>query len=628
MSYPISIYKVILVTKLIFLIMVTKENAIHRSKLLNVLWDIQRKRRFISRDDMKKISKEFNISMIELEGVISFYHFFHLSNAGKYTIYLNCSTISQHKDYQAVKKTFQDELGILIGNVTKDNLFGFFKTSCIGLSDQETSALINGHPFTNLTPEKVQTIISKLRNGHSVESLSNDPKNNIQYTPKDEAKTIFFKTYSKGKGLSKLATLTPDEVIQLITKSKLSGRGGAFFPTGMKWEMCRNNKSDQKYIICNADEGEPGTFKDRVLMNKYPGLLIEGMAIAGYAVGAHDGIIYLRAEYLYLKESIEKTIKEFEESGLLGKNILGINNFDFTVHIQMGAGAYICGEETALIASMEGKRGEPSTKEYFPVEKGFLGKPTVVNNVETLCAVPRILEMGLDNYLSIGTKETPGTKLLSVSGDCKKLGVYEIEWGMKLRDFLSLIEAEDPYMVLFNGFSGECLSKVDFDREISGENLLAEHIQFNFKDPIEYSRKMSGVGLRSGGSIMVFNKSRNLIGILKNITKFFVAESCGICVPCRTGNFLLNKKINKIIFGHADIKDLEQIKEWSTIIKQSSRCGLGKTSTNCLLTALLKFPEEFKKYLTAESNFNHSFNIENAVENYNTIIQEIESTYE
>jgi len=599
-----------------------------RTSLMNILWDIQRKRRFINHDDMTKISKEFNISRMELEGVISFYHFFHRTDSGKYTIYLNCSTISKLHHYQEVKRAFEDELGIKIGNVTNDKLFGLYKTSCIGLSDQESSALINFHPFTNLTPGKVKTIVSELKKGRSLESLSDTPKDNIQYSPKEDDKTIFFKDYKKGKGLSKLKSLKPEEVIDLVIKSKLSGRGGAFFPTGMKWQFCRNNESDQKYIICNADEGEPGTFKDRVLLNKYPGLILEGMIIAGYAVGATEGTIYLRGEYLYLRDNIEKVIKEFDQAGLLGKDILGIKGFDFKVNIHLGAGAYICGEETALIASMEGKRGEPTNKEFFPVEKGFLGKPTVVNNVETLCAVPRILEMGLEKYLKIGTKATPGTKLLSVSGDCKKPGVYEIEWGMKLKDFLHLIEAKDPRIVLFNGFAGECLSEVDFDREISGENLLAEHIQFAFKDPIEYSRKMSGVGLRSGGSFMVFNKKRDLISILKNITKFFVAESCGLCVPCRTGNFLLNKKINKIMFGHAEKKDMEEIREWSHIIKQSSRCGLGKTSTNCLLTAMLKFPEEFEKSLNAESDFNHSFNIENAVDNYDSIIQEIESTYE
>ncbi len=598
-----------------------------RTSLMNILWDIQKKRRYISHDDKTKIAKEFNISRMELEGVISFYHFFHRKHAGKYTIYLNCSTISKLHSYQEVKEAFEEALDIKIGNVTNDNLFGLFKTSCLGLSDQETSALINFHAFTNLTPKKVKNIVSKLKQGHSVESLSNYPKNNIQYKPKED-KTVFFKAYKKGNALKKLKEIKSDRVIEIVKDSKLAGRGGAFFPTGIKWQFCRDNKSDKKYIICNADEGEPGTFKDRVLLNKLPGLVIEGMAIAGYAVGATEGIIYLRAEYFYLKEKIEETIKDFNKRGFLGKDILGIKGFDFKVDIHMGAGAYVCGEETALIASMEGKRGEPTTKEFFPVEKGFLGKPTIVNNVETLCAVPRILEMGLEKYLTIGTNATHGTKLLSVSGDCNKPGVYEIEWGMKLKDFLDLIEAKDPHYILFNGFAGEFLSSVDFDREISGENLLAEHIQFTFKDPIEYSRKMSGVGLRSGGSFMVFNSKRDLLSILKNITKFFVAESCGICVPCRTGNFLLNKKINKIMLNHADQHDLDEIKDWSTIIKQSSRCGLGKTSTNSLLTAMLKFPEEFKKHLLSESDVNHAFDLDKAVEDYDSIIHEIENTYE
>jgi [NiFe] hydrogenase diaphorase moiety large subunit len=607
--------------------MMTKETTLQKSDLMNILWDIQKKRRYISHDDKTKIATKFNMSRMELEGVISFYHFFHRKHAGKFTIYLNCATISKLHNYQVVKEAFEEELGIKIGNVTKDGLFGFFKTSCIGLSDQESSALINFHAFTHLTPIKVKKIISKLREGHSVESLCNYPKDNIQYKPQEE-KAVFFKPYKPGKALKKLKGFTPDEVIELVKKSKLSGRGGAFFPTGVKWQFCKNNASDQKYIICNADEGEPGTFKDRVLMNKYPGLLLEGMAIAGYAVGATQGSIYLRAEYLYLRDKLKETINEFNEKGLLGKDILGIKGFDFEINIHIGAGAYICGEETALIASMEGKRGEPTTKEFFPVEKGYLGKPTIVNNVETLCAVPRIMEMGVDKYLTIGTKATPGTKLLSVSGDCKKPGVYEIEWGMKLKEFLDLIEAKDPHYILFNGYAGEFLSSIDFDREISGENLLAEHMQFSFKDPIEYSQKMSGVGLRSGGSFMVFNSERDLLSILKNITKFFIAESCGICVPCRTGNYLLNKKINKIMLCNADGEDLEEIKDWSTIIKQSSRCGLGKTSTTALLTALLKFPEDFQKCLLAQSDINQSFSLEKAVEDYDKIIHEIENSYE
>lgn len=593
---------------------------------MNVLWDIQRKRRYISRDDMTKISEEFNISRMELEGVISFYHFFHRHHSGKFTIYLNTSLASKYKNFKKVKKTFEKECNALFETVSPDKLFGLFETSCIGLSDQETSALINFVPFTKLTSEKVKYIIRQIKKGVSVESLSEIPKTNIRYTPIPE-KTIFLKDFSRGVSLNKLKNLSPERLIEIIKDSKLKGRGGAFFPTGVKWEFCRNNASDQKYIICNADEGEPGTFKDRVLLQDYAPLLIEGMTLAGYAVGASKGFIYLRAEYFFVKEIIEKAILAAKANNLLGKNILGIKDFDFEIRIFMGAGAYICGEETALIHSMEGKRGEPSTKEYFPVEKGFLGKPTIVNNVETLCAIPRILEMGLEKYLSIGTPLTPGTKLLSVSGDCKKPGIYEIEWGMKLWDFLRLIEAEKPYFVLFNGYAGEILSQRDFGREISGENLLAEHIQFDLNDPIEYSRKMSAVGLRSGGSFMVFNEGRDLLDIVKNITDFFVKESCGVCVPCRTGNFLLNKKIRKIELCHADKNDLDDIKEWSTIIKQSSRCGLGKTSTNCLLTALLKFPEEFNKCLLSESDFNESFDMDKATQDYKKIINEIETNY-
>ena len=606
--------------------MITKDRYLDKTSLMDVLWDIQRKRRHIGKDDLDKIAQAFNMSKKEVEGVITFYHFFHRNDVGKYTIYVNNSIISKITNFDTVKKAFEEALGIGMGQVTDDKLFGLFETSCIGLSDQETAVLINFKPFTNLTREKVFQLVDNLRKGKSLDDLYNYPKDNIRYTPPLE-KTVFFRPYIPGAGLKALKGKTPDELIDMVQQSKLAGRGGAFFPTGLKWQFCRNQKANQKYIICNADEGEPGTFKDRVLLNHHTGLVLEGMALAGYAVGATKGFIYLRAEYFYLIKKIEQTIKEFKANGLLGDSIMGLEGFDFDIHVHIGAGAYVCGEETALIASMEGRRGEPSTKEYFPVEKGFLGKPTIVNNVETLAAVPRILEMGLDNYLKIGTPKTRGTKLMSVSGDCKKPGIYEIEWGMKIRDFLNLIEAEDPNMILYNGFAGEVLSKADFDRELSGENLLADHIQFEFKDPQEYARKMGGVGLRSGGSFMVFSKARDLLEVLKNVSDFFVTESCGVCVPCRTGNFLLNKKLNKILLKHAEKEDLTEFQQWSSIIKQSSRCGLGKTSTNCLMTAILKFPDYFDACLSENSNINISFNLDKAVANYEEIINEIEENY-
>ncbi len=601
--------------------------GIDRSKLMDVVWDIQRKKRCISHDDITKIAQEFNMSRMELEGVVTFYHFYSRFDRGKFTVYLNDSIVAEQSGRKDILKAFEEAMGVKIGNVTEDKMFGLFRTPCIGLSDQEPSCLINFKPFVNLTPKKVFNIVDKLKSGKKPSEICDTPKSVIHYTPQKK-KTIFFKPYKTYSSLSHLNKLTPEELIEIVKKSKLTGRGGAFFPTGLKWEFCRRNKGDTKYVICNADEGEPGTFKDRVLMEEHPELMIEGMILAGYAIGATQGAIYLRAEYMYLRDRLEELLTEYRNTGFLGKNIKAKIPFDFDLYIHMGAGAYVCGEETALIHSMEGKRGEPGTREYFPVERGFNGKPTVVNNVETLCAVPRILEIGLEKYLAIGTNATPGTKLLSVSGDCEKPGLYEIEWGMKLRDFLTLIEAEDPHFILFNGYAGECLSPADFDREISGENLLAEHVQFEFKDPIEYARKMSGIGLRSGGSFMVFNKNRDLLKVLKNVADFFVDESCGICVPCRTGNFLLNRKINKLILGHAETTDLQDIKDWSKIIKTTSRCGLGKMSSFALNDAMLKFPEVFERHLSENTDFNKAFNLEDATKDYDRIINEMTSDYE
>ncbi len=600
---------------------------IDRSKLMSVLWKIQAKKSCIEHDDITKIASEFGLSRMEVEGVLTFYHFYHRTHAGKYTIYLNDSIISKHAGFESIKKAFEKEIGVSMGNVTKDKMFGLFQTACIGLSDQEPACLINFKPFISLTPKKIKKIILDLRNGKKPKDICDTPKSIIQYTPGKD-KTVFLKPYNAFSSLEKLKHHTPNDIIEIVKKSKLAGRGGAFFPTGFKWELCSKNSAEIKYVICNADEGEPGTFKDRVLMEENPELMIEGMILAAYAVGASKGAIYLRAEYRYLKNNLEKLLDSYRSQGYLGKNIEAKEPFEFDIYIHLGAGAYICGEETALIHSMEGKRGEPGNKVIFPVEKGFNGKPTLVNNVETLSAVPGILEMGVDKWLELGTEKTRGTKLISVSGDCKKPGIYEIEWGMKVQDFLNLIEAEDPHFVLFNGFSGECLSQHDFDREISGENLLLIDVKFDPNNPIDYKYKMAAVGVRSGGSFMTFKKGRDILDIIKNVCEFFVAESCGLCVPCRTGNFLLGKKINKMILGHAEKKDADDIKSWSHIIKTTSRCGLGQMSSNLLNDAMHKFPEVFERSLLENTDFNASFNLEDAVKEYDQIINEISSDYE
>lgn len=603
------------------------KTKIDRSNLMNVLWEVQCKKRHINHDDISKIAQEFDISRMELEGVITFYHFYHRTDCGKYTIYLDNSIVAKHAGMEKVKKAFEEALNIKVGNTTEDKMFGLFETACIGLSDMAPACLINFKPFVNLTPKKVKDIIRKLKSGSKPKDIYNIPKSKINYTPSLD-KTVFFKEHDAFSSLNKLEKLSPKEVIEVVKKSKLAGRGGAFFPTGFKWELCSNNKADQKYVICNADEGEPGTFKDRVLMQEHPELMIEGMIFAAYAVGASKGAIYLRAEYRYLRKDLEKLLQKYRDHGFLGENIKAKQPFSFDIYIHLGAGAYVCGEETALIHSMEGKRGEPGNKVVFPVEKGFNQKPTLVNNVETLSAVPSILQMGVENWLKLGTEETRGTKIISVSGDCKNPGIYEIEWGMKVKDFLTLIEAENPHLILFNGYSGECLSPHDFDREISGENLLSGDVHFDADNPIDYKYKMAAVGVKSGGSFMVFNKDRDILEIIKNVSDFFVAESCGICVPCRTGNFLLSKKINKIISGLGEKKDMHDIKEWSKIIATTSRCGLGQMSSNLLTDAMKKFNIVFENKLTENTKFNNSFNLDKAVSEYDQIINEITTNYE
>jgi [NiFe] hydrogenase diaphorase moiety large subunit len=351
-------------------------------------------------------------------------------------------------------------------------------------------------------------------------------------------------------------------------------------------------------VVCNADEGEPGTFKDRVLLNHEPGLVIEGMILGAYAVGASEGKIYLRAEYRYLKDKIEATIEDFRQRGLLGDDLPAKRPFSFDIKVQLGAGAYVCGEETALLNSMEGLRGEPRTKLYFPVERGYLSKPTIVNNVETFACTARIIELGPQAMLRLGTKESPGTKLISVSGDCERPGVYEIEWGMKLGDFLDLVGAQDPYFIQVSGPSGTSVSMKERGRRISREDLTC------------------------GGSFMVFNKSRDLLQILMNFSNFFKHESCGICTPCRAGNFIMNRKLQKIQLGLGTLRDLVDLEDWGKTLKQASRCGLGQMAPNSIVDTIHKFPEYFDSRVDKSgSRLNRGFNMVAAVQAYEAAVE-------
>jgi len=402
---------------------------------------------------------------------------------------------------------------------------------------------------------------------------------------------VLFADYECGSAIKKLVTMTPKEVIAEVKTSHIRGLGGAGFPTGMKWDFCSMAEGDERYVLCNADEGEPGTFKDRVILTELPNLIFEGMTIAGYAIGAKEGVLYLRQEYHYMNAYLESVLDKLREDNFLGKDIAGKSGFDFDIRIQYGAGAYVCGEESALIESCEGKRGEPRNRPPFPVQKGYLQKPTVINNVETLSSVVKIIENGGEWFSMLGTKETAGTKLLSISGDCTYPGVYEVEWGIRVRDLLEMVGAEDVYAVQVGGPSGICISKKDFKRSICFEDLP------------------------SGGSIIIIGKQRNLIkDIVCNFMDFFIDESCGSCVPCRTLPLILKNKIQKLLDGKGVMSDLSDLESWGKNMKSANRCGLGQTAANPVLSTLENFKEDYEALIeNKEKDFDTGFNLNAAV---------------
>lgn len=569
-----------------------------RTQMLNRLWEFQRAKQYISDADIITLARDYQISEIEIEGIVSFYHFFHRKPAGKYTIYLNNSMTSHLKGFNRILEAFERETAAKAGSTDPTGTFGLFLTPCIGLSDQEPAALINFYPFTNLNTLKVRDIITQLRKGVPVEELYDMPKENIHYTTEDKP-GIFFADFKSGSAISKLVALQQNGVINLLKETRLSGRGGAFYPTWMKWQAAADENSTQKVVVCNADEGEPGTFKDRALLHKVPETVIEGMIVCAYAVGAGFGMIYLRAEYTWLLNRIEKALQRYRDKGLLGKSCGGITNFNFDIRVQLGAGSYVCGEETALLESAEGKRGEPRTRWFYPVQKGYLNLPTVVNNVETFSAVSRIIEFGTDHFRSYGIEKSPGTKIISVSGDCKYPGIYEIEWGMTLGELLDKCGAEDPYYIQESGPSGTVLTVDELDVPFA---MFAEFFSQH---------------IRCGGALTIFNKNRDILEILLNYADFYKKESCGICTPCRAGNYFIERKLGRLKNRLANKDDIEELKQWSIIMRHTSRCGLGKTATNSLINTLEKFGDYFDGIIEQDkSALNVGFDMEAAIRDY------------
>ncbi len=380
-----------------------------------------------------------------------------------------------------------------------------------------------------------------------------------------------------------LTEMTPDEVIQTILDSGLRGRGGAGFPTGMKWRLAAGNDADQKYVCCNADEGDPGAFMDRSVLEGDPHAVLEAMAIAGYAIGATQGYIYVRAEYPIAVERLKIAIAQAREMELLGNNIFG-TDFSFDIDLRLGAGAFVCGEETALMTSIEGKRGEPRPRPPFPAQKGLFGKPSILNNVETLANIPQIILNGPDWFKSMGTEKSKGTKVFALGGKIHNTGLVEVPMGTTLREIVEEIGGGIPGGKKFKaaqtgGPSGGCIPAEHFDIPIDYDNLLA-----------------IGSMMGSGG-LIVLDEDDCMVDIAKFFLEFTVEESCGKCTPCRVGTKRMLEILDKITKGQATMEDIDKLEELCYYIKNNSLCGLGQTAPNPVLSTLRFFRDEYEAHI-------------------------------
>lgn len=570
------------------------------SRLLQMLREVQDACHYIPSEAIDRIAAHLGVPRVDVEGVAGFYSFLSTRPVGEYRILFSGNITDQMLGKDELMEYLCNKLWVEPGKVSEDGLVSVDSTSCTGLCDQGPAALVNGWPLTSLDRNRLDLIGELIRARKPVAEwppMLFETVDNLRRTD-----ALLGEPLVPGNGIRAMLSRGAKETLAEMDTSNLRGRGGAGFKTASKWSFCHAaiveeeggvicdvGGNPERYIVCNADEGEPGTFKDRVLLNSYANLVFEGMTVGAHVVGASKGFLYLRGEYRYLLEQLEKVLQKRREAGLLGDNILGQTDFSFDIEIHLGAGAYICGEESALIESLEGKRGRPRNRPPFPVTHGYKGRPTVVDNVETFACAAKIAERGGAWFAAMGTAQSTGTKLLSISGDCTSPGIYEYPFGVTVRQILADCGAKDPYAVQVSGPSGTLISWKEFDRKIAFEDLP------------------------TAGAFMVFQRKRDLFQTARNFVHFFAHESCGFCTPCRVGTELQKKIMDKIASGHGTASDLEEMRSLGHILKTMSHCGLGNSAANPVLDSLEKFPDVYERKLKALA-FEPAFDLDGALE--------------
>ena len=543
-----------------------------RSGLLPALHAAQKIYGWISEPVAGEIARALKIPLADIHGVIEFYSLFYNQPVGKRIIRVCTDQACALKGADEVLDHLCSHHGLAPGETKTDLSLTIESSPCLGLCEQAPAALVNEEAETQIDLEKGSYQLGRPNSivGGSIRFLTANCGND----------TASLSQYGNYPALARALGMKPEEVVNEVKASGLVGRGGAAFPTGIKWEGAAKAPGTEKYVICNADESEPGTFKDRILLIDDPHRTIEGMCIAAYAIGARKGYIYIRAEYPYILPVLANALGEARQAGLLGENILG-SGFSFDIELRVGAGAYICGEETALFESIEGKRGFPRVKPPFPTTHGLFGKPTVINNVETLCNVPLILSQGSAEYRQIGTEKSPGPKLFCVSGDVNRPGLYEVPFGVTLRELLEMAggvaEGRKLQSVLFGGAAGAFATPDHLDVKMTFEDLRA-----------------AGLPLGSG-VVMVFDETRDLRDVLKRLGHFFAHESCGKCYPCQMGTQRQMEILDRISRGKVLEGDLIRLQDVGWTMTDASLCGLGQTAASAVLSAIKLWPDMFKE---------------------------------
>lgn len=558
---------------------VLQRHGDRRASLVQILREVQEHSRWLPRPVLAQVAAGVGLSPAIVEGVASFYRFFHLQPVGRYHLLWSDNVTDRMQGSHALAADLRQRLNIPDGAPDASGLASMGFASCTGLGDQGPALLVNQRQvMTRMDGPRVRDLADMVRGRVPVTEW---PAAWMQVDDQVRRSDVLLDAPRlQGQALQACLARGAQATLAELATSRLRGRGGAGFATARKWALCRDAplaSGHTRVVVCNADEGEPGTFKDRVLLNRQADAVFEGMTLAAWVLGARTGFLYLRGEYRFLLEALEAALAQRRSRGLLGARILGREGFDFDICIHVGAGAYVCGEESALIESLEGKRGTPRIRPPFPVEQGYLGQPTIVNNVETFCAAAQIALRGGEWWAAIGTAHSSGTKLHSVSGDCERPGIYEYPLGITVAQVLHDCGARNTQAVQVGGPSGRCLAAHELERRVGFEDVS------------------------TAGALMVFDQSRDMFEIAHGFAHFFAHESCGFCTPCRVGTTLVLQRMDKLAAGLGSPFDQADLDNLDTLMQGTTHCGLGASSTHALRDTLERFGPAYDRRMQRPS---------------------------